>query len=214
MKHIQTYTIDITDHLHEGPVGDGVDVKQMSELHKLRILEWCESQGFEAHVKMTSHENEYTTEEQAESEAEAEWEFLKVKEWDEALNVALMGDPKFIFDGDMKGVYFYADADGNDNNMDFTGLLTYRTKLQDNTWKNHTVKGSVVFTCDFQWMRETCDENYMSAVIQNPCFLDLIQVFEEMLRYTGDLHHIFYEGLVHNGVREDGVTIYNICTGS
>lgn len=60
--------------------------------------------------------------------------------------------------------------------------------------------------------------DYQSAVVYQPTWLDVAVLADDMIRRTGDFHHVFLEGLAPEGTREtphDGsVRVFTFVMGS
>lgn len=57
-------------------------------------------------------------------------------------------------------------------------------------------------------------ESYWSPVLDNPTWLDVLVQFDHGIPMVQDFHHVFLEGLEPTGLQQDGVPIYEFCTGS
>jgi len=58
--------------------------------------------------------------------------------------------------------------------------------------------------------------SYVSAIIEDPTWIQLCYLFNESVKITKDFHHRFLEGVQHDPkvVREDELMVYRFCTGS
>ena len=92
----------------------------------------------------------------------------------------------------------------------------YRSDSKDlpiNNLNRVAVKGKVVFVAEHNdfWGE---GESYESEVVENPTWLQVAVLANAMMKTTGDLHHSFLEGIYRKKVRDDGVTVCRIATGS
>ncbi|MFC1334011.1 MAG: hypothetical protein G8D81_17770 [gamma proteobacterium symbiont of Clathrolucina costata] len=56
-------------------------------------------------------------------------------------------------------------------------------------------------------------KDYESAIVENPNWVGVLMLAEEMIRMTGDEHHKYLEGVEQKG-SEGEVAIYEFCMGS
>ena len=56
-------------------------------------------------------------------------------------------------------------------------------------------------------------KNYESPVVENPTWLDVAILADDMIRTVGDFHHVFLEKISHRG-EKDGIQIYGFLMGS
>lgn len=57
--------------------------------------------------------------------------------------------------------------------------------------------------------------SYESDVLYNPTWLDVAVLANEMIKTTGDMHHVFLEGVIHTGKEQGaGRNIVRFCMGS
>lgn len=61
---------------------------------------------------------------------------------------------------------------------------------------------------------DSLDECYKSPPVENPTWLDLCVLANRAILVTGDLHHIFLEGVRRQGAMENGLPVYEFQFGS
>jgi hypothetical protein len=73
-------------------------------------------------------------------------------------------------------------------------------------------KGKVIFVCKYDgfWGE---GKDYRSEVLKNPTWMQVALCANEMIKTTGDQHHVFLEG-IQKIKEEDGVSIYKFLMGS
>ena len=58
-----------------------------------------------------------------------------------------------------------------------------------------------------------CDRAWQSQVMENPTWMDLIPIAEEMIRMSKDFHHVFLES-IRKVKSVNGIDYYKFCMGS
>lgn len=56
--------------------------------------------------------------------------------------------------------------------------------------------------------------DYISDVIGNPTWADVVRVVDESIKVTGDKHHVFVEGVYETTSRGMSVAVYDVVLGS
>ena len=76
------------------------------------------------------------------------------------------------------------------------------------------IEGKVVMVepADEFWAGEGA-EDYRSAVMENPTWLDIALAADDMIHTVKDFHHVFIEGVFRTG-NEDDVEVYRFTMGS
>jgi hypothetical protein len=101
-------------------------------------------------------------------------------------------------DGEMLVSYSSYDEDDEDNPVDNLDEVA--------------AKGKIVFVelHDDFW---GVGKDYRSEVLKNPTWMQVALCANEMIKTTGDQHHVFLEG-IQKIKEEDGVSIYKFLMGS
>lgn len=68
--------------------------------------------------------------------------------------------------------------------------------VQADTFDTVVHEGRVIFTRSF--------EGWRSRIYTNPTIADALRAMEESMKVTGDMHHVFFEGLGKAQAAEDG----------
>lgn len=58
------------------------------------------------------------------------------------------------------------------------------------------------------------ENSYQSRIVENPTWLEMCLLANEMILATGDNHHIFLEGVVSTSLKVNGVPVYHFSMGS
>jgi hypothetical protein len=85
-----------------------------------------------------------------------------------------------------------------------------------NNLKGVPVKGKVFFVMPAIWMRNegVGARNYISKIVENPTWLQICVLANQMIITTKDKHHIYLEGVRKIGTYYDDVSQYTFKMGS
>ncbi len=75
------------------------------------------------------------------------------------------------------------------------------------------VKGWVIFQNDHDdfWGKGV---DYVSEAIENPTWMQLCKLCDDMIKITDDYHHVFFEAIQDIGTDEKGIKIFTFSMGS
>ena len=78
------------------------------------------------------------------------------------------------------------------------------------------VQGKCQFVADVDhfWVSEDYPQNYLSDVIEDPSWIDVAMMANEMIHTIQDYHHVFLEGICVDSVDSNGVQIVKFSMGS
>ena len=83
-----------------------------------------------------------------------------------------------------------------------------------NNLNSIAVRGKVIFREKTDAFWADGGKDYQSEVLENPTWLDVAVAADEMIRTTGDRHHIYLESIHPMNEKIDGVKVYEFWMGS
>ena len=95
---------------------------------------------------------------------------------------------------------------------DWGGSKKLRTDILRDNLDEVPIKGKIKFISKYAWVQDG-HENYESEVVESPTWLEICRFTEEMIKTTGDKHHIFLESVYVDRMEGD-IQVVELSMGS
>jgi len=110
-------------------------------------------------------------------------------------------------------------ADGKESHVFFSASYAYRYKggedgdtlMVESVLDQIAVEGRVQFKAEGYDPDEETYGDYESPILENPTWMEVAKVCNDMILRTGDFHHCFLESVVEKGETEDEGGSVKVC---